>query len=277
MSVQPDAWYVDATFGGGGHAGAILESGGKVLGLDRDEAALARAQLNPELQPYLESKRLRLFQLAFADMYEQVAQLDEPIMGVLMDLGLSSDQLDTPERGLSFLHDGPLDMRMDQSTGRTAADIVNSYSANQLQTVLRTYADEPKARQISQAIVNRRPLETTKELADLVASLYGTDKIRGRHVATQTFQALRMEVNQELQQLQLGLADAWQRLAPEGRLVVISFHSGEDRMVKQFMRYQIQEQGAIELTKKPIRASEEECETNPRARSAILRAIQKKI
>jgi len=285
--------YVDGTVGGGGHARAILEAAGpagRLLALDRDPAALERAR--PALGPW--ATRCTFVHASFADLEQAAATHGVACAdGVLLDIGISSDQLDNAERGFSFMKDGPLDMRMDCSSSPTAADLVNTLTEYELADVLRRYGEEQRARAIARRIVENRGLRSfsrTSQLADLVMKVYGGR--RGRiHPATRTFQALRIAVNGELKALEDGVMAGLNLLAPGGRLVVISFHSLEDRIVKHFFaghqgRWESLPEGGRKwtgvlpqvevLTRKPVMASETECEQNPRARSAKLRAIERK-
>jgi 16S rRNA (cytosine1402-N4)-methyltransferase len=285
--------YVDGTVGGGGHAGAIAEaigSEGRLLALDQDPEALVRARA--VLGQWEE--RCTLVQSSFADM-DRVAAANgvAKVDGVLLDIGISSNQLDDPERGFSFMREGPLDMRMNRGGVPTAADLLNTLPESGLADILRRYGEEPRARAIARRVVRERsqsPFVSTVQLADLVMQVYGGR--RGRiHPATQTFQALRIAVNGELDALEKGLEAGLGLLAPGGRMVVISFHSLEDRIVKHFF---LEHQGRWEslpeggrkwvgltpqvevLTRRPVMASDEECQTNPRARSAKLRAAERK-
>jgi 16S rRNA (cytosine1402-N4)-methyltransferase len=265
---------VDATVGGGGHSEAILEASGpdgRVIALDRDAAAIEEAQ-----------ERLRGFGdrtvFKHASFSEIDAVWDElspgPASGVLFDLGLSSLQLSDPERGFSLQYEGPLDMRFDQSGDLTAEDVVNTFSQRDLSDILRRYGEEPRADRVAHAIVERRPFRTTRQLADTVQRALGRS---GRiHPATRTFQALRIAVNEELEQIPTGLEAATRVLTPSGRLVVLSYHSLEDRLVKQFFRNNPMDGIRLRiLTPKPIRPTLEEVRRNARARSARLRAAER--
>jgi len=283
--------FVDCTVGLGGHAEAILDAapGTRVIGIDRDARALALAAAR--LDRF--GDRARLVEGEFGDVEEILASLGvAAVAGVLADLGVSSLQLDTPERGFSFRFEGPLDMRMG-SGEVTAADIVNHYSEAQLETILREYGEEPQARRIARAIVEERekaPIETTETLAELVRRVKGRQRGERRRIdpATRTFQALRLEVNQELAGLEKLLARVIGLLERDGRLVVISYHSLEDRIVKHTLRglsrgekdpvtgRTLSESRAIELlTRKPMRPTASEVAANPRARSARLRAARR--
>ena len=262
---------VDATVGAGGHAEALLESGvERVIGIDRDPEALAEASSR------LEGFRERF--VAVASPFSRVGQVASElglarVGGVLFDLGVSSMQLDRPERGFSYRSEGPLDMRMGDE-GPTAADVVNTYAEEDLARVIFEYGEERQSRRIARAIVrarSRAPLTTTAQLASVVASATGR-RPGGAHPARRTFQALRIEVNRELEELAASLPQAASLLEPEGRLAVIASHSLEDRLVKRFVS------GSDDLrplTKKPVRPSAAEAGSNPRARSARLRAAEK--
>jgi 16S rRNA (cytosine1402-N4)-methyltransferase len=227
--------YIDGTLGGGGHAQGILaaaEPDGELLGLDRDPEALALA--GRRLAPF--SERIHLRHASFVAMDVEATALGwDGVDGILLDLGLSSMQLDEARRGFSFRLDGPLDMRFDISQPLTADDIVNGWDEAELAEALRRYGEQPRAGAVARAIVRSRPVHSTTELAKIVARAAGRSR-RGIHPATLTFQALRIVVNEELESLRLGLEKAVGLLRPRGRLVVISFHSLEDRLVKQFLR-----------------------------------------
>ena len=279
--------YVDGTVGLGGHAAAILAAGpeARLIGIDRDPQALRYAAAR--LAQF--GDRVRLVHGNYRDLAEILAGLGiEAIDGFLLDLGLSSLQLDAPERGFSFRADGPLDMRMDPTQKTSAADLVNAASVKELARILRDYGEERFAGRIARAIVAARPIETTRALAEIVRRAIPR-RFHERRIdpATRTFQALRIAVNDELRNLQDGLAAGFAALRPGGVIVVISFHSLEDRIVKRFFRklatprYESLAPGpplppqAEVLTKKPLRPSEEEIGENPRARSAKLRACRK--
>jgi 16S rRNA (cytosine1402-N4)-methyltransferase len=280
LSPRDGAHYVDGTFGGGGYASAILEAADcKVLGIDRDPAAIARGQALVERF----GGRLTLVQGEFSRMDEFAKASD----GVVLDLGVSSFQFDQPERGFSFRADGPLDMRMSRE-GETAADFVNRATHSELASVIARLGEEKNARRIASAIIAARPVTGTAQLADIVAQAQGPAAQRlAIHPATRTFQALRIHVNDELGELERGLDAALNILRPQGRLVVVSFHSLEDRMVKQFLSRRstaaprasrhapmtASAKPAFELlTSRPRTPSAEEIGRNPRARSAKLRA-----
>ena len=272
----PGGAYVDCTVGAGGHAAAILDASapdGRLLGLDADSDALAIAA--QRLARF--GERARLVQRNYRELRDVLSETDYPAPdGILLDLGVSSMQLDRPERGLSFQADGPLDMRLDRSAGRTAADLVNALPERELADLIFRYGEERHSRRVARAIVARRSsvrFERTADLARTVASAVGRGGGRGIHPATRTFQALRIAVNDELGGLEEVLPQAADALAPGGRLAVISFHSLEDRIVKQFLRSR-PETLAI-LTKKPQVASPEEQRMNPRSRSAKLRIAER--
>jgi 16S rRNA (cytosine1402-N4)-methyltransferase len=284
LNPQPNQHFIDATLGEGGHAQAILEHtapGGIVLGIDKDSEQIERAQR--ELSLF--EKRIILLCNSFSQLGSVVSTHDrlEGLVwqGILFDLGWSQAQLEQGGKGLSFLRDEPLDMRLssDSEDGISAQDIVNTWSREDIEHILRAYGEESLALGISEGIVQfrkQKPLKTTFQLVEIIK--YATPRWYQRkriHYATKTFQALRIAVNDEVKQLQSGLEVALNLIASDGRLVVISFHSGEDRIVKQFFRdSKSQDKGAI-LTKHPLRASREEIRQNRRARSAKLRVFKK--
>lgn len=262
---------VDATVGAGGHAEALLEHGvERVIGLDRDERALAEA--SQRLAPF--GDRFRPARARFSELTAAVAEVGvETAGGVLYDLGVSSMHLDDPSRGFSYRTDGPLDMRMGQD-GPSAADVVNTYPEEDLARVIYEFGEERLSRRIAAAIVRargRKPIEGTRELAAIVAGALPRRR-GGGHPARRTFQALRIEVNKELEELAASLPQAVSLLEANGTLVVISYHSLEDRIVKPFVAG---EPALAPLTKKPVRPSPREVGENPRARSARLRAAQR--
>jgi 16S rRNA (cytosine1402-N4)-methyltransferase len=289
---RPGGRYVDATLGAGGHARRVLAAAEvELLGLDRDEEALeaSRQALGGS------ESRVHLARGSFADLAEPVAALGwEQVDGVLFDLGVSSMQLDRPDRGFSHRTDGPLDMRMDRRNPTTAATLLDHTPEADLARIFREFGEEPRAAQVARAIVARRaerPWTRTGELADLIRAVTASEPGRLRRTApARVFQALRMAVNDELGQLEAALPAAVRLLAPEGRLVVISFHSLEDRLVKQFLVREAQvcvcPPGLPEcrcgkvatvkvLTKHPIRPGAAEVERNPRAAPARLRAAER--
>jgi 16S rRNA (cytosine1402-N4)-methyltransferase len=283
--------FVDGTVGAGGHAAAILEAApdARLLGLDRDPAALALAR--ERLAPF--GERATLVHASYEDMPAQVAAwLGEgaQVDGILLDLGVSSMQLDQAERGFAFMQEGPLDMRFDPTSDvPTAADLVNLLEADELADILYRYGEERHSRRIAQAIVANRPFHTTRELAEVVASAYRgpREKI---HPATRTFQALRIAVNDELGAVERTLPRAIDLLRPGGRLAVISFHSLEDRIVKQTFKREATDcicpprqpvctcghTASVKLiTRKPVEADDAEIAHNPRSRSAKLRVVER--
>ncbi len=279
LSPHPGGAYIDGTVGSGGHASGILglsNPDGRLLGIDLDEQALELA--NHVLAGY--GARIILVHGSFFHLGEIAREYGfYPADGVLLDLGLSTMQLSEPKRGFSFQLDGPLDMRFDLSADTTAADLVNTLPETELADILYRYGEEKMSRRIAHAIVLARPLQTTSELARLVAQA-----VRRReriHPATRTFQALRIAVNNELEALAQGLKEAVDVLAPGGRLAVIAFHSLEDRIVKDYFRQEAKESGEGYgpglrlLTPKPIRPSPAERECNVRSRSARLRVAEK--
>ncbi|WP_299755668.1 16S rRNA (cytosine(1402)-N(4))-methyltransferase RsmH [uncultured Chloroflexus sp.] len=277
LAPRPGGCYLDATVGGGGHALAVLQAaqpGGMLLGIDADPAALAATA--ERLAEAGLSQQAVLRHGSFADLAALATEAGfAAVDGILFDLGVSSYQLDTPERGFSFAADGPLDMRLDPTQGPTAADLVNRLSERELADIIFQYGEEHAARRVARAIVERRrsqPFRSTADLAAVVARAVGGR--HGRiHPATRTFQALRIAVNHELDQLAAALPQAVALLTLGGKLAVISFHSLEDRIVKQFLRAEAAGEAprlAI-ITKKPVVASDAEVAANPRARSAKLR------
>lgn len=289
LSVQPGGRYVDCTVGGGGHSLAILETaapGGLLLGIDADAAALDIAR--ERLEPYAGSLLLR--QANFRDLAAVCRDANfVPVHGVLFDLGVSSYQLADESRGFGFQVEAPLDMRFGEGQDVTAYEIVNTYGERELADLIWRYGEEPASRRIARAIAAARPLETTAELAEVVTRAGGGAR-RRIHPATRTFQALRIAVNDELAALEPALMDATARLAPGGRIVVMSYHSLEDRIVKRTFEFLAGRcrcapelpmcccgaRKQVELlTRKPVQPTADEVERNPRARSARLRAAQK--
>ena len=287
LQVKEDGTYLDGTFGRGGHARGLLQHlgpGGRLLVMDKDPDAIAHAE-----QMFAGDARVSIFRGSFASLAqwnETAAGLD----GVLLDLGVSSPQLDVAERGFSFGKDGPLDMRMDPDSGESAAQWINRVEDREIADVLWTYGEERQSRRIARAIVARRekqPFTRTAELAELIASVMprGKDKI---HPATRSFQAIRIHINRELADLEAGLDAAVERLKPGGRLAIISFHSLEDRIVKRFIAgYAKAPAGnrrlpvaqdftpTLKIIQDAARADAEETAANPRARSAVLRVAEK--
>ncbi|HSO26904.1 MAG TPA: 16S rRNA (cytosine(1402)-N(4))-methyltransferase RsmH [Anaerolineales bacterium] len=281
--------YVDGTVGAGGHAWGVLQASapdGILLGLDVDPQALELA--GQRLAEF--GERAILIQASYETLQAQLERLEwQTVEGVLLDLGLSSMQLDTAERGFSFRIDAPLDMRFDPRNPVSAADLVNQLPERELADLIYRYGEERRSRQVAHAIVQARPLHTTQELAQVVTRVVRGEP--GQHPATRTFQALRIAVNRELEAVEAVLPQAVAALAPGGRLAVIAFHSLEDRIVKQFMRRESRDcicpprqpvctcghtATLIEVTRRPIRPAESEVSENPRARSAVLRIAEKK-
>ncbi len=278
LAVKRGGTYLDATVGLGGHSSAIakrLGAPGHLIGFDKDPAALTRAAVS--LQPSAVSKgdwpTITLLHGSFAELAndQQPATID----GILADLGVSSLQLGDPERGFSFQAEGPLDMRMNPMSGETAEQVVNHIDERELADVIYEFGEERRSRRIARAIVRSRPISTTKQLVDVVSAAARSMKHERIHPATRTFQALRIFVNHELDDLKALLVAAPRVLKPGGRLVIISFHSLEDRIVKDAMREGAQNGLYRLLTKKPVTATEEEIESNSRSRSAKMRAAER--
>jgi 16S rRNA (cytosine1402-N4)-methyltransferase len=285
---RPDARLVDATVGLGGHAAALLDAAphAELLGVDRDPAALARAA--ERLAPY--GTRVALRQVPFSELPAVLAAHGwDAADAILLDLGVSSLQLDDAARGMSFRADAPLDMRMDPSLPRSAADLVNQTSERELADLLFHYGEERRSRAVARAVVRARPIATTRALAEVVTRVLGAGR-PGHHPATRTFQALRIAVNDELGELDRFLAEAWRLLRPGGRLAVIAYHSLEDRRVKDaFRRWAARcicppsapvctcgwRARARVLTRRPIVPSAAEVARNPRSRSARLRVAER--
>jgi 16S rRNA (cytosine1402-N4)-methyltransferase len=287
MAAGPGKFIIDGTLGGGGHSEAFLETGARVLGIDRDPEALAHARAR--LARF--GDRFSTWESNFAEI-EQAPEIlrGERADGLLLDLGVSSRQLDAAERGFSFMREGPLDMRMGPSSPRTAADIVNRWDEKDISRMIFEFGEEPKARRIAAAIVERRsrkPFETTTDLASCIERAIGR---QGRtHPATRAFQAIRMAVNEELESLGTALESSVRVLKPGGRLLVITFHSLEDRMVKRFLKYRstawLDEPGWPDprpnpdcrfrlLVRKAVAPTDSEISRNPRARSSKLRVAE---
>jgi len=289
LRVLPGGRYVDGTFGRGGHSRAILAKlgpAGRLYALDRDPDAIAAGR-------DMDDPRLMLIHDAFSRLDKALAVCGvTSVNGILLDLGVSSAQVETPERGFSFRLDGPLDMRMDPTRGVSAAQFLAAASEREIGEVIRDYGEERYAKQIARAIVTARArgsIRTTRELAAIVAAAVRTREPH-QHPATRTFQALRIHVNQELEELSLALARGVELLEEGGRLVVISFHSLEDRIVKRFIRGESQAGGVpdrlplraaempsprLKAVGKPTRASPREVALNPRARSAVMRVAER--
>jgi 16S rRNA (cytosine1402-N4)-methyltransferase len=283
LAVRPDGIYVDGTFGRGGHSRLILERlgpAGRLIALDRDPQAAEAARA-------LGDARFRFFKAKFSEL----EMVPSGVQGMLFDLGVSSPQLDDPARGFSFRHDGPLDMRMDPEAGMSAAEWLAKAQEQEIRGVIRDYGEERFAKQIAAAIVAARrsePIVRTRQLADLVARAVRTRE-PGQDPATRTFQAVRIHVNRELEEVSMMLPQAVSRLAPQGRLAVISFHSLEDRIVKRFMqalarpemprglplRASEMPEPVLRIVGRAQRASRQEITRNPRARSATLRVAER--
>ncbi len=291
LRIKPQGRYIDGTFGRGGHSAAILDrlgDRGALLVFDKDPQALRVAQ-----ERFGDDARVHRWHGSFAELGTAVAELGwaGAVDGVLLDLGVSSPQLDDPQRGFSFMREGPLDMRMDPQAGPGAADWLAQADEADIVRVLFDYGEERHARRIARAIVRRRqeaPIGTTGELARIVAAAVPSRE-RHKHPATRTFQAIRIHINHELDDLRAGLEQAVQALAPGGRLVVISFHSLEDRIVKRFLRAEARGpqlppdlpvtpeafRPRLRLVGKPVTATAAETGANPRARSATLRIAER--
>ena len=281
--------FIDCNVGEGGHTEAILSSvrSSRVLGIDLDYDALARA--SGRLSSW--SGQLTLHHGNFADLYRIASSYNHlPVSGILFDLGLSSAQLDTPDRGFSFRHKGELDMRFDQNADISAHEIVNRWPGEQLESIIYELGEEPRAGRVARSIVRNRPIDTTIELANVVIKALNWPTYSRIHPATRTFQAIRMAVNEEKENLERGLDDAAQALKPGGRLVVISYHSIEDRIVKNFIRRSsascicptsIPEcvcdsvPTLTPINKRVIRPSMSETQENPRSRSARMRVAER--
>jgi 16S rRNA (cytosine1402-N4)-methyltransferase len=289
LNVRVDGVYLDATFGRGGHSREILArlgSAGRLIALDRDCEAVAAAG-------GIADTRLTMVHAAFSQLDTVLNTLEiESVDGILFDLGVSSPQLDDAERGFSFRFDAPLDMRMDTSQGMTAAEWLNQAEEKEIAQVVWKYGEERFARQVARVLVNARalaPIASTRQLATLVASAVRTRE-RGQDPATRTFQAIRIFINRELEEIEAALPQAVAAMKPGGRLVVISFHSLEDRIVKRFMRSEAEGEqvpleipltaddlhgGCLERVGKVIKPDYFECSANPRARSAVMRVAER--
>ncbi len=288
LAVKRGGTYLDATVGLGGHSLEIarrLGGPGHLIGFDKDPAALKRAKAvlssqfsvlsdgSGEKPTNLDWPTVTLIHGSFAEVGERVAPAS--LDGILADLGVSSLQLGDPERGFSFQAEGPLDMRMNPMSGETAEQVVNHIDERELADVIYEFGEERRSRRIARAIVRSRPIRTTKQLVEVVSAAARSMKHERIHPATRTFQALRIFVNRELDDLKALLEAAPRVLKPGGRLVVISFHSLEDRIVKDAMREGARDKHFRLLTKKPVMASEDEIDRNPRSRSAKMRAAEK--
>lgn len=293
LAVRADGCYLDGTFGRGGHSRLVLASlgaQGRLIGFDKDPLAIATG-----LELAAADGRFQIVQRSFAELGEELAArgLLGKIDGILLDLGVSSPQLDDPERGFSFMNDGPLDMRMNPDAGVSAAEWIASASEEEIARVFYEYGEERFSRRMARAIVqrrNERPFTRTADLAEVIAAANPAWE-KGKHPATRAFQGLRIHINNELGDLERGLAAALEALAVGGRLVVISFHSLEDRIVKQFMRRQVKGEAdnlprdlpiqrakfepRLKLLGKPQYASTAEVKANPRSRSAVMRVAEK--
>ncbi|MBS5671435.1 MAG: 16S rRNA (cytosine(1402)-N(4))-methyltransferase RsmH [Firmicutes bacterium] len=293
LRIRPDGIYLDGTLGGAGHSSRIAQclTTGRLIGVDRDEIALRAA--GERLAPYID--RVTLVHANFQDLDRILQELNiSAVDGILLDLGVSSPQLDDGQRGFSYMEDAPLDMRMDRSAGLTAYEVVNAWPREELRRILYSYGEERYAPQIAAAIDRRRavaPIATTLELVDVIRSAMPPQALREKqHPAKRSFQAIRIAVNDELTAVERVMGDAISRLAPGGRLAVITFHSLEDRIVKNAMQeaakgctcppeFPVCVCGRTPqvklLTRKPVVAGQEELEENPRARSAKLRVCEK--
>ena len=293
LAIKPDGIYIDATFGRGGHSGEILSllgEQGRLIAFDRDPQAIEAAKR------FADDKRFTIVHSPFADMAEVIESmsLSGEIDGVLMDLGVSSPQLDDAERGFSFLRDGPLDMRMDTSRGQSAAEWLAEADEQDITQVIKEFGEEKFGKRIAHAIVNERkvnPITRTSELVRIIDQAMPV-KDKFKHPATRTFQGIRIYINAELEQLRVGLKAATAILKPKGRLAVISFHSLEDRLVKRFMKEQskgkavphglpltqqeIDADKVLSLIGKAIKPGEDELAVNVRSRSAVLRVAEKR-
>lgn len=290
LNLNPSGIYIDGTLGGAGHSSKIAQNltDGKLIGIDRDIESINHAR-----------RRLEIFENRFQAVHSNYVDIPDTlktlgiheVSGILMDLGVSSYQLDNPDRGFSYMHDAPLDMRMNQSDYKTASQIVNDYDLGDLVRVIRDYGEEKWAKKIATKIVNSRPIYTTTELAEIIkSSIPAAARRTGPHPAKRTFQAIRIEVNKELEALEIALQNAVSCLASGGRIVVISFHSLEDRIVKQTFKelakncdcppesYKCNCNRLAKvkiINKKPILPTDEEIKYNPRARSAKLRIAER--
>lgn len=294
LKINPDGIYVDGTLGGGGHSSKICEhlsERGTLIGIDRDQDALEAA--SARLEQY--ACRKLFVQSNYSDIKSVLEELEiDGVDGALLDLGVSSFQLDNAERGFSYMHDAPLDMRMSQEDGFTAYEIVNGYDQKELTEIISKYGEEKWASRIASFIVKKRedkPIESTFELVDTIkAAIPAAARRDGPHPAKRTFQAIRIEVNDELGQLERAMEEFCDVLHPEGRLCVISFHSLEDRIVKDVINRRVnpctcpkefpvcicgKKADIRKISKKPILPSEEELVENPRSRSAKLRVCEK--
>lgn len=280
LAITPGERHVDGTYGAGGYSRAMLAAGAKVIAFDQDPHAIAAGSIDKDAQ-------LSLIEARFSEM---ASRLDAPVDGITLDIGVSSMQLDQGERGFSFQNDGPLDMRMSQN-GESAADFLNTADEAEIARIIYEYGDEPKSRRIAHGIVAARPLSRTGELARIVRRATGWRDGDKKDPATRTFQAIRIHINRELEELAGGLEAAEAALKPGGRLAIVTFHSLEDRMVKRFMRERSGSNPAasrhmpaavsahppatFDHVAKPKRASDSEIARNPRSRSATLRVAHR--
>ncbi len=279
LAIAPGEHHVDGTYGAGGYSRAMAAAGAQVTAFDQDPDVIQEARANP-------IDGVTLIEARFSEM---ASHFGERVDGVALDIGVSSMQLDRPERGFSFQADGPLDMRM-QRNGQSAADFLNTAEESDIADIIYRFGDEPKSRRIARAIVAARPLATTSELARIVRRAVGWREGDKKDPATRTFQAIRIHINRELEELEMGLVAAEELLKPGGRLAVVTFHSLEDRVVKRFFK---ERSGAMpagsrhhpavaelrpatfERVAKPVRAADAEIARNPRARSATLRSARR--
>ena len=273
LNVTKGRWYIDGTFGAGGHTRALLAAGARVLAIDQDPAA--ETYIDSLKEETGQQMNLKFVQGNFRklDAHAQAAEA-LPVSGILLDIGVSSMQLDEGERGFAFRQDGPLDMRMNPEVGMSAADVVNTYEQEELAALIYKYGEERHSRRIARAITSARdeaPIETTEQLSEIIQRAYPGGRRRD-HPARRTFQALRIAVNDELGALEDALHASERILEEGGRLAVLSYHSLEDRIVKHFLRGS---EVLTPLTKRPLTASDEEIERNPRARSAKLRVAER--
>lgn len=277
LQIKKGRWYVDCNLGGGGHTTGILEAGGNVLGIDLDPDAIWEVTKN--LKQYLAEGKLKLANTNFANIRDAVKDNGVPqVSGVLFDLGVSTHQLEIAERGFSFNADAPLDMRMDNSKGVSAKDLVNGLYEKELAELFWKLGEENFSKPIAREIVKyreKKSIETTNELAQIILSVRRRSPADRTHPATRIFQALRIAVNDELNSLKEALPNAFSVLKPGGRIAVISFHSLEDRIVKNYFKELDMQRAGKLITEKPIETSEEEANKNPRSRSAKLRVIEK--
>ena len=291
LNVRPDGIYVDATFGRGGHSERILEvlgTGGRLLAIDRDPEAVMKGRKLQQTDSRFVIQQERFGQLR---RFLQIQGVEGGVDGILFDLGVSSPQLDSASRGFSFQREGPLDMRMDPASSPSAAEWINAADERELATVFRRLGEEPAAVRIARAICVRRaqrPIETTTDLADVIAGAAGRQR-GGKHPATKAFQAIRIFVNRELEELETGLTQAHEALRAGGRLCVICFHSLEDRIAKRFLRDRSRvdpalsrlpvvpesARASLRLVGRAIHAGPAETARNPRSRSAVLRVAEK--